>query len=55
MPFYDYECSQCGKTFTRQETFEEHDRRRSLKCPECGSRKTRQLILAAHVHTPKKS
>lgn len=55
MPFYDYECRQCGSTFTKQESFEEHDRRRSLKCPDCGSRKTRQLVPAAHVQTSKKS
>jgi len=55
MPFYDYECSECGQTFTEQEAFEEHDRRRSLKCPNCGSRKTRQLVPVAHVQTAKKS
>ena len=55
MPFYDYECSQCGKTFTRQESFQEHDRRRSVKCPECGGRKTRQLVPVAYVKTSKKS
>jgi len=55
MPFYDYECRECQKTFTQQESFEEHDRRRNLKCPECGSRKTRQLVPAAHVQTSKKS
>lgn len=55
MPFYDYECRECGNTFTEQESFEEHDRRRRLKCPNCGSRKTRHLVPAAHVHTAKKS
>jgi putative FmdB family regulatory protein len=55
MPLYEYECSQCRKTFTRRESFEEHDRRRNLKCPGCGSRKTRQLVPTAHVHTSKKS
>jgi putative FmdB family regulatory protein len=55
VPFYDYECRECQKTFTRQESFEEHDCRSSLKCPECGSRKIRQLVPAAHVQTSKKS
>ena len=55
MPFYDYECSQCNKTFTKQESFEQHERRRNLKCPQCGSRKTRQLVPAAHVQTARKS
>jgi putative FmdB family regulatory protein len=55
MPFYDYECRECGNTFTQQESFGEHDRRRSLKCPDCGGRKTRQLVPAARVQTSKKS
>ena len=55
MPFYDYECRQCGKVFTRQKSFEQHDRQRNPKCPECGSLKTRQLIPATHVQTSKKS
>ena len=55
MPFYDYECKDCGTTFTEQETFEEHERRRNLKCPECGSRRTHQLVPASHVQTSKKS
>jgi len=55
MPFYDYDCSNCGKTFTERESYAEHERRRSLKCPHCGNRKTRQLMPAAHVQTSKKS
>ena len=55
MPFYDYECRQCGKTFTRHESFEEHDRRQDVKCPECGSKKTQRLLAAAYVRTSKKS
>jgi len=55
MPFYDYQCGRCGKTFTERENFEQHQRRRNLKCPGCGSRKTRQLVAAAYVHTSKKS
>ena len=55
MPFYEYECRECGKTFTRQESFERHDRQRNVKCPECGARKTRQLMSTAHVLTSKKS
>ena len=55
MPFYDYECRQCDKKFTRQESFEEHDRRRVPQCPECGSRKTERVLAAAYVRTSKKS
>jgi putative FmdB family regulatory protein len=55
MPFYDYECTECNETFTEQESFEEHDRHRRLKCPKCGSRKIHQLVPAVHVQTSKKS
>jgi putative FmdB family regulatory protein len=55
MPFYDYQCKECGKTFTKQERIEQHERRRNLKCPECGSRKTRQVVSAVFVQTSKKS
>ena len=55
MPFYDYECKDCGTTFTEQESFEQHERRSNLKCPECESRRTHQLVPAAHVQTSKKS
>ena len=55
MPMYDYECQKCGETFTECETAEEHQHRRSPKCPQCGSRRTRQLVPVACVHTSKKS
>lgn len=55
MPLYDYECGQCGTVFTKQESYEVHERRRNVKCPECESRKTHQLVPAARVQTRKKS
>ncbi|MFW6170221.1 MAG: FmdB family zinc ribbon protein [Planctomycetota bacterium] len=55
MPVYDYECKECGATFSKQESFEQHERRRNVKCPECGARKTRQLVSTAYVQTAKKS
>ncbi len=55
MPSYDYECKACDTIFTEQESFEQHERRTNVKCPQCGSRKTHQLVPAAHVRTSKKS
>jgi putative FmdB family regulatory protein len=55
MPEYVYQCRQCSKRFAQRETFQEHDRHGSPKCPQCGSRKTKTLIPSVHVHTAKKS
>lgn len=55
MPMYDYQCKDCGKVFTQQQSYNQHDRQRTVKCPHCGGRKTRQLVAAPHVRTSKKS
>jgi putative FmdB family regulatory protein len=55
MPYYEFTCTQCKRTFSRKESFDEHDRRKQRACPSCGSRRTRRLIPVAHVHTSKKS
>jgi len=50
MPYYDYQCSDCGKDFETQQSFEEHDRHedherhKRLTCPHCGSRKIEQRV-----------
>jgi putative FmdB family regulatory protein len=55
MAQYEYECRDCRKNFTVQQTFVEHDRQPKPKCPKCGSRKVEQMVTAAHVQTSKKS
>ena len=55
MPTYEFECADCGHKFTQEESFQEHDRPHRLKCPKCGSRKTKQLISPVFVKTTKKS
>ena len=55
MPDYDFECVGCGKKFTKQQTYEEHDRQKRLKCPKCGSQRTRRVIGAVFAKTSKKS
>src|ERR1700730_7713755 len=50
MPYYEHECTECGKKFEALQSFEEHDRHQQhevhqpLKCPKCGSKKVEQLI-----------
>jgi len=55
MAYYDYECRDCRKNFTMQQTFVEHDRHPKVKCPKCGSQHIEQLVRAVHVQTSKKS
>ncbi|MBX6315686.1 MAG: zinc ribbon domain-containing protein [Isosphaeraceae bacterium] len=55
MPMYEFECADCAKTFTAQESFEEHDQHREVKCPHCGSTNVHQLLTPVGVKTSKKS
>ena len=55
MPQYEFECAQCGKKFTEKQTFEEHDRAKQVKCPQCGSRKVNTVIGSVFAQTSKKS
>lgn len=55
MPTYEFECTQCGKTFSEKLTFAEHDRRAKVKCPKCQSTKVQQVISTTFAKTSKKS
>lgn len=55
MPYYDFECTECGETFTQKQSYEEHDHHPEIKCPKCGSTKVKQLMCAAYTKTSKKS
>jgi putative FmdB family regulatory protein len=55
MPDYDFECVACRKKFTKQQTYEEHDRHKRVKCPKCGSQRTRRAIGSVFAKTSKKS
>lgn len=54
MPTYEFECKQCGKSFTLAETYSDHDRH-DEQCPECGSKDVEQLISSVYAKTSKKS
>jgi len=55
MPTYEFECSKCGKKFTRERTFRDFDRGKPVKCPKCSSTKVQQLLSAGFAKTAKKS
>ena len=54
MPYYEFECKRCGRRFTVEESFAEHNRHKE-KCPKCGSKRVEQLISSVHAKTSKKS
>lgn len=54
MPYYEYKCRQCGKTFTVKETFAEHGHKR-VKCPKCESQKAERVLCEVFAKTSKKS
>ena len=54
MPTYEFECKQCGKTFTLAESYSDHDQH-DEKCPKCGSKDVEQLISRVYAKTSKKS
>lgn len=62
MPYYEYECRACGKSFEALQSFEERDRHEEhgrhepLKCPKCGSKRVEQVLSSSvYVITSKKS
>jgi putative FmdB family regulatory protein len=42
MPFYDFVCGACGKSFTMRRKIDEMDD--PADCPECGSGETKRQI-----------
>ncbi|MGD0337721.1 MAG: zinc ribbon domain-containing protein [Bacteroidota bacterium] len=55
MPTYDYHCSDCDKSFNVILSITEHEKTPPLVCPECGSKKIRQVFSGVTVITSKKS
>ena len=50
MPVYDFYCVDCGCEFEKY--FEVNDDRKSLKCPECKSKKVERNFGNISVGTP---
>lgn len=45
MPFYDYECRECGEKFTALLSMSARDElEATLPCPECGAKGPRRLL-----------
>jgi putative FmdB family regulatory protein len=45
MPFYDYECRDCGEKFTALLSMSARDAlEATLPCPECGAKGPRRLL-----------
>jgi putative FmdB family regulatory protein len=56
MPTYEFLCQKCNKSFEQIYSFDEYERKKkSMKCPKCGSSKVVREISAFEVKTSKKS
>ena len=54
VPTYQYRCKECGKSFERTVTIDEHEKAKA-RCPKCDSQKVTQVPGRVHVVTSKKS
>jgi putative FmdB family regulatory protein len=55
MPDYEYQCNDCGKTFTLHLTIAEHDKSAPPTCQYCSGTNVTQLLPRTTVITSKKS
>jgi putative FmdB family regulatory protein len=44
MPVYQFECKKCGVTYDRLLKYDEKGKYPGVKCPDCGSKKKKQLL-----------
>ena len=49
MPFYDYQCKDCGEAYEVRATIKEKETGLELLCPKCGSHEARQMLTAARM------
>ena len=49
MPFYAFQCEQCGEAFDVRATIKEKEAGLKPECPKCHHKKTRQVITAGLV------
>jgi len=55
MPTYEYRCKDCGQTFEKATTLEQHERQAKPSCPKCHSRQVAQLPSRFQAVTGKKT
>jgi putative FmdB family regulatory protein len=55
MPYYEYHCLDCGKTFSLFMTVQKHQESSFLPCPHCAGPNVKQLYTSVSVMTSKKS
>ena len=57
MPTYEFLCRKCEKPFERIYSLQEyeHEMKRKIACPQCGSTNIVRQISAVEVKTSKKS
>lgn len=46
MPYYDFRCEACDEAFEIHASIKEKENGLEPVCPNCGSKKTRQMITA---------
>ena len=49
MPFYAFQCEQCGEAFDVRASIKEKEAGLKPECPKCHHKKTRQVITAGLV------
>ena len=54
MPTYEYECRDCGKTFSLILSMTEHGKTKAA-CPKCKGKKVRQVVSTFITKTSRKS
>jgi putative FmdB family regulatory protein len=55
MPRYEYRCHDCDHRFEIHERISEHEEPSTPECPECGSRKTEQVLSPFFPDTSSKT
>ena len=55
MPEYEYVCSKCNKKFDVFFTFEELEKKPTVKCPQCKSNQVKKQFSGFFAKTSKKS
>ncbi len=49
MPFYAFQCEECGETFEVRASIKEKEAGLKPECPKCHNKKIRQVITAGLV------